>query len=410
MSEQTTKIVVLGGGYAGIIAALRIAGKTKRLDTAVTLINGLDYFVERLRLHEQATGTELDGKPLTQMLAGTKVQFQQGWVTQILPKTRQVVIDVAGDKQQIPYDYLVVALGSRVERHSVPGLDNYAYTLDPFGSGTTAALAQKLETVAAQPFQAVVVGGGATGIETATQIKAVYPQSQVALVTQAKVGAFKGPRVQQHVQQALAAQAIEVMEQQRVTAVTPNSVILAERQLTADVVIWAGGFVASSLAREAGLQVNERNQILTDPFLRSLSYETIYAVGDMASPVEEPGAPMRMSLFTALVSGAQAADNIVAAVKGKRLRPLSYAWYGQAIALGSTDAVGFATYPADAPVGPIYRGKTAVALRNFFVRFLLAVLEYERRWPGFLFWNGKGRYAQQQKRRQSAPALTQQIK
>ena len=89
MSKQTTNIVVLAGGYAGIMAALRIAGKTKRLNTAVTLINGLDYFVERPRLHEQATGTVLASKPLPNMLAGTKVQFRQGWVTQILPKARQ---------------------------------------------------------------------------------------------------------------------------------------------------------------------------------------------------------------------------------------------------------------------------------------------------------------------------------
>jgi NADH dehydrogenase FAD-containing subunit len=110
--------------------------------------------------------------------------------------------------------------------------------------------------------------------------------------------------------QALTTQGIHMIEQQRVTAVTANAVILTERQLTADVIIWAGGFVASPLARAAGIQVNERNQLLTDPFLRSLSYKTIYAVGDMAFPVAEPGAPMRMSLFAALVSGAQAADNI----------------------------------------------------------------------------------------------------
>jgi hypothetical protein len=78
----------------------------------------------------------------------------------------------------------------------------------------------------------------------------------------------------------------------------------------------------------------------------------------------------------------------VAHIKGKTPQPLSFAWYGQAIALGPKDAVGFATYPADVPIGPVYRGKTAVAMRNFFVWFLKAVLECERRFPGFLFWNG----------------------
>lgn len=74
MMHKTTRIVVLGGGYAGIMAALRVAGKTKKLRTAVTFINALDHFVERPRLHEQATGAPLKGKPLTDMLRGRIAQ------------------------------------------------------------------------------------------------------------------------------------------------------------------------------------------------------------------------------------------------------------------------------------------------------------------------------------------------
>ena len=92
MYNETTKIVVLGGGCAGIMAALRIAGKTKRLNTAVTLLNALDHFVERPRLHEQATGTELNGRFIPDMLAGSGAQFVQGWVTQIEPDKQQVVV------------------------------------------------------------------------------------------------------------------------------------------------------------------------------------------------------------------------------------------------------------------------------------------------------------------------------
>ena len=333
MAKETTRIVVLGGGYAGVMAALRVAGKTKRLETAVTLISSLDYFVERPRLHEEATGTVLKGKALSAMLAGSKAQFRQGWVSQILPERQQVVAETAGERQPIPYDYLVMALGSRVDRESVSGVNEYAFSLDPFGPGTTEALAQKLKALDETRFRAVVVGGGATGIEAAAQIKAAHPHSRVTLVTRAEAAAFKGPRIQKHMLQALAAQGIHLVERQRVMAVTATAVILAGDELAADVVVWAGGFVASPLAQAAGLQVNQRNQVLTDPFLRSLSQPRIYAVGDMAWPVVEPGAPMRMSLFTALVSGAQAADNIVAEIKGQTPKPLSFAWYGQAIAL-----------------------------------------------------------------------------
>lgn len=61
--------------------------------------------------------------------------------------------------------------------------------------------------------------------------------------------------------------------------------------------------------------------------------------------------------------------------------------------MGPNDAVGFASYPDDKQRGPIYRGKTAVVLRNFFVAMLFNVLKLERRFPGFYYIVGKGRYA-----------------
>ena len=408
MTNQTSKIVVLGGGYAGIMAALRIAGKTKRLNTAVMLINALDHFVERPRLHEQATGSQLAGRSMQRMLEGTKAQFMKGWVTNINPDDQWVGFDTAEGWQQVAYDYLVIALGSKVDKDSVPGVKKYAFTLDPYGPMTTTALEQKLREYKNRRFRLIVGGGGATGIEAATQIKAAHPLSEVTLISQGEAAAFKGPRIQELIKEALYGQNIRVIEHQRIMEINADGVVLANEELAGEVMVWAGGFVASALARDAGMQVNGRNQVLTDSFLRSRSHLGIYAVGDMASPIEEPGAPMRMSLFTALVSGAQAADNIAADLKGKEQRPLSFAWYGQAIALGPSDAVGFATYPVDEPVGPVYRGKTAVAIRNFFVQFLKSALELERRFPGILTWNGKKRFAKNRKRKLQQAEATYQ--
>lgn len=400
MKFKETHILVLGGGYAGIVAALRTAGKTKRQKTRVTLVSGLDRFVERPRLHEEATGAQIEQTPLRDMLAGSRVTFQQGWVRRIDPDTRQVFITGQSGKKTLAYDTLILALGSRVARHGVPGVEKHAYTLDPFGRLSTAALKDRLKNLELQPFRAVVVGGGATGIEMATQLRGTHPTAKVTLVSYERAGGFKGARVHAHIAAALEEQAIEVIEGEGVTAVRENEVETATRTLPADVIIWAGGFAASPLAREAGLATNGRGQVLTDPFLRSISHPDIYAVGDMASPVEEPGAPMRMSLFTAVVTGAQAADNIAAASKAKTPRPLSFAWYGQGITLGPNDAVGFGTYPDDVPSGPILRGRLAVGVRNFFVRFLKGALEWERRVPGILFWNGKKRYEKNLWRRQ----------
>lgn len=404
MTNETIKIMVLGGGYAGVMAAIRIAGKTKKLNTAVTLINALDYFVERPRLHEKATGTELKGKPIREMLRGGKTEFVQGWVKHILSDEQTVIVDTDDGELRFSYDYLVNALGSRVDRDSVPGVAEFAYTLDPYGELTTAELSEKLAAFGQQPFKTIIVGGGATGVEMAGQLKGTYPHTELMLVTKGAAGAFKGARIQKHIREALAEQHIMVHENSTVRAVQANGVQLSSTFLPADLIIWAGGFMASPLAKAAGVQVNGRNQMLVDPYLRSLSHPNMFGVGDMAAPVEEPGVPMRMALFTALVSGAQAADNIVATIKGRRLLPLSFVWYGQGIAIGPRDAVGFNTYPIDKPVGPIFRRMTAVYIRNFFVWLLKAALEMERRFPGILIWNGRGRYEKQQKRQRSGSA------
>jgi len=405
MATQSKNIIVLGGGYSGVMAALRLAHRTKRLDTTVTLVNALDQFVERPRLHEQATGLAPRPRPIAQMLRGTKARFLQGWVTAIDPARQHIAVEANGSPQQLAYDYLVIALGSRVDRQAVPGLQEHAFSLDPYGDLTTAALKSKLSLLAKERFRVVVVGGGATGLEAACQVKGRYPQSKVAIVTQGQAGAFKGERVQRYILEALRAQSIAIHEYARVNRVQPSGVELDSGQMPADLVIWAGGFMASPLAREAGLPVNAQNQVLVDPYLRSLTYPNIYAVGDAAYPVEEPGVPMRMSLYTALVSGAQAAENIAAELQGKAAQPLSFVWYGQGIALGPDDAVGFGTYPADRAWPLILRGRLAVKVRDFFVWYLGVVLELERRLPGAFYWNGKKRYAQQKRRQQVTAQL-----
>jgi NADH dehydrogenase len=305
--------------------------------------------------------------------------------------------------RDLPYDYLVYALGSFVDQDAVPGLREHAYVLNPAGMMAGPQLKTRLAELKNAPSRVLVVGGGATGIEAAAQIKGTNPGFRVELVTQGAFGAFKNERLRRHMLRAFAAQDIAIREYSHIKAVEAGAVITARNErLMADLVLWAGGFIAPALAREAGLAVNERNQLLVDPMLRATTQPEIFVVGDAASPLETPGAPYRMSVFAALVSGAHVADNLARHLRGRAMKPLSFAYYGQAVSLGLKDAVGFATYPVDAVVGPIYRGWLAVSLRNFFIWFLTFAIEMEKTLPGFLVWLGKGRYAASQRRKPSA--------
>jgi NADH dehydrogenase len=400
MNSQA-QIVVLGVGYAGMMAALRLSGKTRKLNSRIVLINGDDTFIERPRLHQAATGQDIPQTPIREMLRVTRVQFRQGWVTDLDPDSRSVTVQTPQGGEAISYDVLVYALGSVVDQDTVPGVRENAFVLDPRGANATAALRDRLDTLTGR---VVVVGGGATGIEGATEIKGWYPHLQVDLVTDGVFGAFKGPRVERHFREAFAQQGIHIHEGRRVRSVEAGRLILADGKVVPfDLALWASGFRATPLAREAGFKVNDRAQILVDPFGRSLSHPDVYAIGDASHPVEEPGNPMRMSLLTAVMRGAHAADNITALLRGRAQSPLSFAYYGQGIAMGPNDAVGFLGYPDDKPRGPILRGKTAVIVRNFFVALLFYLLKLERRFPGLYYIVGKGRYAKVKRTQKRQP-------
>src|SRR5262249_44164432 len=127
-----------------------------------------------------------------------------------------------------------------------------------------------------------------------------------------------------------------------------------------------------------------------DANLRSISHPHVLAVGDAAHPIAPTGAPYRLSAFAALVSGAYAADVIVAERRGRPMRPFSFSTFGQGGAIGH-DGVGFLTYPDDRQRLFILTGGTARRVRDFFVWLVSYVLKLERRFPGFFFWPGRRR-------------------
>jgi NADH dehydrogenase FAD-containing subunit len=185
--------------------------------------------------------------------------------------------------------------------------------------------------------------------------------------------------------------------------VRQHRVILDQgRELECDLCIWTAGFVVQPLAKEAGLAVNERDQILVDPFLRSVSNPEIYAIGDAASPVEDPGVPhVRMSAATAGIMGAHGADCLSALLRGKTPKPLSFAYQAQAIALGRHYAIFFPLSADDRPRPPYITGWLGSLTRKAAIRFVVTASLAQRRFPWLFMWPGKGRYEQAQRRKRA---------
>src|SRR5207253_1632514 len=108
-------------------------------------------------------------------------------------------------------------------------------------------------------------------------------------------GHFLGTEIAKYMRRSLDELGVVIHEHANVTEVGPGEVRTSVGAFAYEVCLWTGGFVAPALARESGLAVNERGQVLVDPFMRSVSHPEIYAVGDAAYPVEEPGVRVRMS-------------------------------------------------------------------------------------------------------------------
>jgi NADH dehydrogenase FAD-containing subunit len=401
MTHPSTRILVLGAGVAGLLFTLRLAGKVARASVQITLVDASDTFIVRPRLHEFATKQRDFRRTFLEILHNTPVQFIQARVTSLDPSQHRVTIQVEPQQQQeLTYDYLVYALGSLTDRQSVPGVADYAYSLEAWGPFSAAALRETLPAIAERSGQVVICGGGATGIETAAQVASVYPQIKVSLVTRGPLALSWDKSVADAIRRRLVSLGIEIVEQSQVRAVRSHSVVLDQgRELECSLCIWTAGFVVQPLPREADLAVNERDQMLVDPFLRSVSHQEIYAMGDAASPVEDPGvAHVRMSAFTAGIMGAHGADCVSAMLRGKTPKPLSFAYLAQAIALGRHHAIFFPLSPDDRPRPPYITGWVGSLVRAAAVNFVVRATLVQRRFPGVFAWLGKGRYEQAQRR------------
>ncbi len=397
MSTPSQQIVVIGAGYAGLLATTRLARQVRKQDVAITLVNAADVFVERLRLHQFAANQPVRQRPLADVLRGTHVTFVQGMVIRLDPLQRNIEVETATGAQHLHYDYLIYALGSLTDRDRVPGVREYAYTLTPAGPLSASALREVLPAVNRASGQLIVCGGGATGIEAAAEFAESYPNLRVKLVTRSAFEQFPNQLIAAYMRHTLTRLGVTIQDSTMVTHVKSNELETTAGPIPFDVCLWAGGFTVPPLARESGLAVNERGQILIDSQLRSISHPTVLAAGDAAYPAADHGIPVRMSAFAATVMGAQVADALSALLRGQTSAPFQFTYMGQGIALGRHDAIGFGLQPNDKPRTPYFTGRAGYAGREFFVHVLAEAPGLSRIWVDALVWEVRRRYARAQR-------------
>nr|WTA69747.1 FAD-dependent oxidoreductase [Micromonospora sp. NBC_00855] len=334
------RIVVLGAGYAGTHVAGNLARRLSPVDIEITVVNVEPDFVERLRLHQLATGQKIAAPKLADVFGGTGIRLRLARVSAVDPERQVVAVADADAGGEIGYDTLVYALGSHGNDCGVPGVAEYAF--DIAARPSALRLRERLDSLGrrSECGRVLVVGDGLTGIETATEIAESRPGLSVALVARGELGARLSAGARSHLRQACDRLGITVLEHTSVEAVEATRVLCADGTvLASDATVWTAGFAVSPIAAASGLEVTGNGQIVVDRTMRSVSHPNVYAAGDSAYAIGDNGQPLPMSCASAGYTGMQAIEAIVGRLTGHKIAHTKLGYPGNHISLGRRDGI-----------------------------------------------------------------------
>ncbi|MEU1691607.1 NAD(P)/FAD-dependent oxidoreductase [Streptomyces hirsutus] len=383
------RILVVGAGFAGVECVRRLERKLSPDDARITLVTPNSYQLYLPLLPQVASGV------LTPQSVALSLRRSAKYRTRIIPggaigvdlKAKVCVIrSITGRIVNEPYDYIVLTPGSVTRTFDIPGLTEHA-----FGMKTLAEAAYIRDHVIAQldladasedpaerasRLQFVVVGGGYAGTETAACLQRLthaaverYPRLDPGLIKwhlidiAPKLMPELGEKLGRSAQEILTRRGIEISLGVSIAKAGPTEVTFTDgRVVPTRTLIWTAGVVASPLIATLGAEtVRGRLAVTADMCLPGA--DGVFALGDAAAVPDHAkgveGAVCPPTAQHALRQGKQVADNVIATLTGRPLRPYHHKDLGLVVDLGGTDAVS-------RPLGVELRGLPAqVAARGY---------------------------------------------
>ena len=300
------RLVILGAGYGGLAVAQKIDELMRGSnDWDVTLVDRRDYHLIQIRVHEVAANSlapERVQYPLSDLLIGTRTRFVQADIQKIDPYAREVHTST----EVLPYDSLVIAIGSETAYYGVPGLKENSFAMKSLDDAVAyrKSVLRAFRTVMADPAGAeqpdprttfVIGGGGLTGVELAAEmvnfcqdVESRYPRARalwrvVLLEGQSRILPQLSEEESQYALDKLTQLGVEVHTNAMIERLEPGVVHLkGHKKVRAGVVAWAGGLRAPDMLKEAGFETAQGGRIPVDPYLRTSQFPNVYVIGDSA--------------------------------------------------------------------------------------------------------------------------------
>jgi NADH dehydrogenase len=361
MSDPSSHVVIVGGGFAGIACAKRLAGEPS---TRVTLLDRNGYHQFQPLLYQVATA-ELTPSDIRFDLAHmfrkySNVQIRTDEVVSCDPESRSVTL---ADGGTIDGDVLVLAAGAQPNFFHTPGAAEFAFPLYSLQDAerVRAQVLQLFHDAAAKPelvddgaLTFVIVGGGCTGVETAGAVAELAHDVMPHLYEHLAVSAAKvilvdlgqvllapfSDEAHSYTAKQLQRRGVQIRLGVSAKEIAADHVVLSDgTTIKTHLVIWGGGEMAAPLASRSGLAQGRGGRINVRPDLTVDGFPDVYAVGDFANiPYgDEPALPQLGSV--AAQAGDWAGGNIVAGIERSGRQPFHYRDKGIMAMIGRKAAV-----------------------------------------------------------------------
>jgi NADH dehydrogenase FAD-containing subunit len=360
------RVVILGGGFGGVAAAQRLERLfTHDREFELTLVSESNYLLFTPMLAEVASSA-LAAQHISAPLraACPRARFRRAVITKVDVETNTVRLRAGGRAEELPYDHLVLALGSEPEFRGLPGVAEHAFALKTLGDAGLLRnhVIEQLERADSEPDPAarrrlvtfVVVGGGFAGTELVAELFDLVhevlryyphvPRDELRFVlvhSRDRILPELGPELADYALQKLRARGIEFVLETRVAGATADEILLGGGDpIATRTVVWTAGNRPNRLLATLPWQPARSGAVVVDETLRVAGSTNVWAVGDCAQiPDPDAGGFFPPTAQHALREGKVVAENVAAAFVGREPRPFRFQTVGMLVALGHRTAV-----------------------------------------------------------------------